>query len=61
MGEVTGIFSDADNLSLCSVYEATDAVSNVLLVEDYAGAADVPAEYLPAHPRIRFSDEPGEE
>jgi hypothetical protein len=59
--DVAGIFSVACDLSLCSVYEAPKAVSNVLLVEDYRGIDDVPAAYLPLNPLIKFSDEPGEE
>jgi hypothetical protein len=58
-GDVADIFSEAKDLSLCSVYEASDAVSNVVLVEDYGGVGDVPTDYLPGHPQIRFSDEPG--
>jgi hypothetical protein len=58
--DVADIFSVAGDLSLCSVYEAPDAVSNVLLVEDYRGIDDVPADYLPLNPLITFSDEPGE-
>ncbi len=58
---VAGIFSEADDLSFCSVYEARDAVSNVLLIEEYRGIDDVPTDYLPMSPLISFSDEPGDE
>ncbi len=56
-----GFFSVASDLSLCSVYAAPTAVSNVLLVEDYHGIDDVPPDYLPSNPLIQFTDEPGEE
>jgi hypothetical protein len=59
--DVAGIFSGEGDLSLCSVYEAPDEVSNVLLVEDYGGIDEVPADYLPQNPLIQFSDDPGEE
>ncbi len=59
--DVTDIFSVAADLSLCSVYEAPEAVSNVLLVEDYRGIDDVPADYLPLSPLIEFSSELGQE
>jgi hypothetical protein len=59
--DVAAIFSVAGDLSLCSVYEAPEEVSNVLLVEDYGGIGEVPADYLPLNPLIQFSDDPGEE
>ncbi len=59
--DVAGIFSEADDLALCSVYEAPGAVSNVLVVEAYGGVDDVPPEYLPAHPQVQFPDDLGGE
>ena len=48
--------------SLCSVYEATEGPSNVLLVESYGGIDQVPGDYLPSNPLIQFGDDmPGEE
>lgn len=58
VADVVGIFVEADDLCVCSVYEAPDAVSNVFVVEAYGGD-DVPLEYLSAHPKVQFPDEPG--
>jgi len=55
--DVAGIFSEGNNLCLCSVYEATEGASNVLLVESYRGIDDVPADYLPSNPLIQFSND----
>ena len=52
------LFSEADDLSLCSVYEAPESASNVLLVESYTGINEVPPEYLPPNPLIQFSSAP---
>jgi hypothetical protein len=52
------IFSEARDLSLCSVYENEQAVSNVLDVQSFAHVEDVPSDYLPPHPRIEFTDVP---
>jgi hypothetical protein len=52
------VFSEARDLSLCSVFEALQSVSNVLEVQSFATFDDVPPEYLPPHPIIEFSDVP---
>ena len=60
--DIAGIFAEASDLCLCSVYEATEGPSNVLLVESYRGIAQVPGDYLPSNPLIQFADDvPGEE
>jgi hypothetical protein len=57
-----GIFAEASDLCLCSVYEATEGPSNVLLVQSYGGIDEVPGDYLPSRPLIQFADDrPGEE
>jgi hypothetical protein len=48
-------FASAHDLSLCAVYEAVDAVSNVSVVESYETADQVPPDYLPPHPPIDFA------
>jgi hypothetical protein len=52
------IFVDADEICLCSVYQADEAISNVLLVEEFASVDDVPAEYLPPAPLLAFTESP---
>jgi hypothetical protein len=52
------VFVDARDLCLVVVYEATDAVSNVSSVRDFADVSEVPAEYLPPSPVISFGDIP---
>jgi hypothetical protein len=52
---IAEIFSEANDLALCSVYEATEGVSNLLVVESYRGIDEVPADYLPSNPLIQFS------
>jgi hypothetical protein len=59
--DIAGVFSEGDDLCLCGVYEATEGASNVLLVESYRGIEDVPTDYLPSNPLIRFSDDLPEE
>jgi hypothetical protein len=54
---LTEIFSGTRHLSLCSVYQADRGASNVMEVERFSRARDVPAEYLPPHPLIEFTDE----
>jgi hypothetical protein len=49
-------FDDATDLTLCSVFEA-DQVDNVVLVQHYEGIEDVPGEYRPGRPFLRFTDE----
>lgn len=51
-----GVFANAEAFSLCSVFEAEDAVSNVTVVESYRNASEVPSEYLPPHPAILFTE-----
>jgi hypothetical protein len=48
------VFSEARDLALCSVFTATQGVSNVMLVETYRHVDDVPPEYLPPAPFIEF-------
>jgi hypothetical protein len=60
--DIAGIFDEADDLCLCSVYEATEGPSNVLLVRSYEGIDQVPGDYVPPNPLIQFADHlPGEE
>jgi hypothetical protein len=54
---VVNIFSEAKDLGLCSVYDASEAASNIVLVENYGHIDDVPSDYLPCHPLIQFTDE----
>jgi hypothetical protein len=54
------VFAGAGELSLCAVFEAQEAVSNVSLVETYAGVDDVPKRYLPPGPTIEFTEIPGD-
>jgi hypothetical protein len=53
-------FTSAGTFSLCSVFDAEDAVSNVTVVASYRTTSEVPSEYLPPHAPIVFteSDEP---
>ncbi|HWE66440.1 MAG TPA: hypothetical protein VG298_07335 [Acidimicrobiales bacterium] len=51
---VLSVFSAARSWSLCAVYEAVDAVSNVAVVETYRTVDEVPVEYLPPHPPVEF-------
>jgi len=51
------IFSGTRRLSLCSVYQADRGASNVMEVERFSRARDVPVEYLPPHPLIEFADD----
>jgi hypothetical protein len=48
-------FADARDISLSSVFEADD-VSNVVLVQRYKRIEDVPSEYRPPSPFLRFGD-----
>jgi len=54
---LTEIFSGTRHLSLCSVYQADRGASNVMEVERFSRARDVPVEYLPPHPLIEFGDD----
>ena len=53
-GSTEVAFSMARGISLCAVFEAVDAVSNVSVVDSYDTADQVPADYLPPHPPIDF-------
>ena len=57
-GEVmpSEVFDDAVELTLCSVFEA-DRVDNVVLVQHYHRFHDIPAEYRPGKPFLRFTDD----
>jgi hypothetical protein len=57
----TEAFADARDISLCGVFEAEEAGSNVLLVQHYRRPRDVPEDYLPSSPYIEFTDNPDEE
>ncbi len=50
-------FSDARDISLCGVFEAKQAASNVILVQHYTHPGDVPGDYLPPSPFIEFIDD----
>ena len=52
---VDDIFSGASDLALCSAYAALDAVSNVALIDRYKRLGEVPDDYLPSSPLIRFT------
>lgn len=54
-----GVFATAKGFSLCSVFEAEDAVSNVTVVESYRTTAEVPSEYLPPGSPIVFEQSSG--
>lgn len=56
--DTDGIFEDARDLALCSVFAAPEAVSNVVVAETYGSVADVPPEYLPPNPFLEFADDP---
>jgi hypothetical protein len=56
--EVTEMFSDARDISLCGVIEEDEAVANVFLVQHYRRVRDVPLDYLPPSPFIEFTDDP---
>jgi hypothetical protein len=59
--ERTEAFGDARDISLCGVFEADEAGSNVLLVQHYRRPGDVPEDYLPSNPYLEFTDNPDEE
>jgi hypothetical protein len=49
-------FADSRDVSLCSVF-MDDEVSNVVLIRHYKRIEDVPSEYRPPSPFLRFTDE----
>ena len=49
-------FADARDISLAAVFES-DTASNVVLVQHYRQAQDVPVEYLPGGAFLEFTDE----
>ena len=57
-GDLTGLelFGEARDISLCGVFEDDEAASNVLLVQHYRRARDIPADYLPPTPFLEFTD-----
>jgi hypothetical protein len=55
------IFTNAEQPTLCAVFEAEEAVSNIAVVQSFATPDDVPSEYLPPHPAIAFAELPGGE
>jgi hypothetical protein len=57
-GEVspTEVFDYATELTLCSVFHA-DQIINVILVQRYKTIEDVPVEYRPGQPFLRFADD----
>ena len=56
--DVSEVFSDARDISLCGVIEEDEAAANVFLVQHYRRARDVPVDYLPPSPFIEFTDDP---
>jgi hypothetical protein len=50
-------FSPAHDISLCGVYEDEERISDVILVQHYRHARDVPTEYLPPSPFIEFTED----
>ena len=52
------IFEEAENICLCAVFEAREAVSNVSVVRSFASVHEVPQEYLPPSPALHFTDVP---
>ena len=52
---VTQAFSDARDICLCSVFK-DERTSDVVVVQHYGHAAEIPAEYLPPSPSIEFTD-----
>jgi hypothetical protein len=59
--DTNGIFAEARDLALCSVFAAPEAVSNVVVAETYGSVADVPPEYLPPQPFLEFAEDPAPE
>ena len=57
-GEVspTEVFDYAAELTLCSVFHA-DQINNVILVQRYKTIEDVPVEYRPGQPFLRFTED----
>jgi hypothetical protein len=52
------IFWEAEHLCLIAVFEAREAVSNVSVVRSFASVDEVPPEYLPPSPALKFTDVP---
>jgi len=50
------LFATGDHFFLCAVYDGGDGASNIADVDEFPTIEDVPADYLPPHPFIRFSD-----
>jgi hypothetical protein len=54
---ISDAFARARDISLCGVYEDEEWISDVILVEHYKNAAEVPAEYLPPSPFMEFAED----
>ncbi len=50
----TAVFSATKHPTLCAVYEGRDGPSNVTDVYHYRRGRDIPEEYLPPSPYVRF-------
>ena len=55
------IFEEAEDLCLCAVFEAREAVSNVSVVRSFARVDEVPPEYFPPGPALTFTDVPDDQ
>jgi hypothetical protein len=55
------IFGYADELCLCAVFEAVEAVSNVSVAEEYTSIEEVPPEYLPPSPAVAVTETPSDD
>jgi len=51
------IFAAAHDITLCGVFEDEGFASDVLVIEHYRHAKDVPSEYLPPSPFIEFAED----
>jgi len=49
------VFADARDLAVCSVFDAPEDVSNVLLIATYRHVDEVPPDYLPPNPFLEFT------
>jgi len=56
--DLTDVFTDARDISLCGVFEEDEVAANVLLVQHYRRSRQVPADYLPPSPFLEFTDDP---
>ncbi len=51
------VFSDAHDVTLCGVFEDEDTASNIFPVQHFSHVNDVPSEYLPPSPFIKFPED----